>query len=368
MAISFFITGLVLLLYSHDALSAEKQKVYSICQGQSIILDVPGLSRIAVGNEQIADVRVLNETEVLLHGINPGQTSLIIWKDEARESYLVEVMAKPVLDLQEQRSLCNKIHASISELGVNVRFVEDTVVLDGLVKSQEDLDRACAIASLYFDKVKSFLKVHTTKERVSLHVQIIEVSQDSSSKLGISSIDDVVKKGIVKNAEAFLEHLSLVMNEGNAKVLSQPSLVVFEGEKAELLVGGEVPIPVFQGDSISVEWKKYGVSLHITVDVEADGGIIVDLETEVSSLDWNNGIEIGGNSVPAFRVRRETTRVKTYQDNILVLGGLVQTDELEQVEGLPFVSNIPFIGEFFKHRMSTEKQTELIITVMAEVI
>ena len=128
----------MLLLYSHDALSAEKQKVYSICQGQSIILDVLP-SRIAVGNEQIADVRVLNETEVLLHGINPGQTSLLIWKDETRESYLVEVMAKPVLDLQEQRSLCNKIHASISELGVNVRFVEDTVVLDGLVKSQEDL-------------------------------------------------------------------------------------------------------------------------------------------------------------------------------------------------------------------------------------
>jgi len=72
--------------------------------------------------------------------------------------------------------------------------------------------------------------------------------------------------------------------------------------------------------------------MNISAVVEADAGITVDFETEVSSLDWSNSVNVGGNSVPAFRVRRETTRVKTYPGDVLILGGLIQTDELEQIQ------------------------------------
>lgn len=362
------IACLMVLLYTHEVLSFDELKVYSLYQGQSIVIDVPGLERAAIGNDQVADVRVLDGTEILLNAIEAGKTSLIIWRNSVRELYQIEVKENSILNLNEQRILCNKIHASIGEAGVNVRFVEGTIVLEGLVRTEEDSARAHGIASLYTEKVQNFLKVYTIRERIRLQVQIVEVLQDSSSKLGVSSIDSIVKKGILKNSEAFLDSLSMTVEQGNAKVLSQPSLVVFEGETAELLVGGEVPVPILQGDSISVEWKKYGVCMNISAVVEADAGITVDFETEVSSLDWSNSVNVGGNSVPAFRVRRETTRVKTYPGDVLILGGLIQTDELEQIQGLPIISNVPLIGELFKHRLSTEKQTELVILVKAEVI
>lgn len=362
------ITGLMILLYSHEVFSVDELKVFSLYQGESIVIDVPGLQRAAIGSDEIADFRVLNAAEILLNAIKPGKTSLIIWRNDIRELYQVEVKEHVSLDSYDQRVLCNRIHASIGEAGVNVRFVEGTVLLEGIVRTEEDAERAFAIANLYADKVKNFIKVNTTRERIRFQVQIVEILRDASSRLGFSSIDSIVTQGILKNTEAIFDSLSLTVAEGNAKVLSQPSLVVFEEETAELLVGGEVPVPVFQGDSISVEWKKYGVSMNISAVVEADGAITVDFETEVSTLDWSNGVEVGGNKIPAFRVRRETTRVKTYQNDVLVLGGLIQFDELEQVQKLPVIGDIPIIGELFTHRLVTEKQTELVILVKAEVI
>jgi pilus assembly protein CpaC len=362
------ITGLMILLYSHEVFSVDELKVFSLYQGESIVIDVPGLQRAAIGSDEIADFRVLNAAEILLNAIKPGKTSLIIWRNDIRELYQVEVKEHVSLDSYDQRVLCNRIHESIGEAGVNVRFVEGTVLLEGIVRTEEDAERAFAIANLYADKVKNFIKVNTTRERIRFQVQIIEILRDASSRLGFSSIDSIVTQGILKNTEAIFDSLSLTVAEGNAKVLSQPSLVVFEEETAELLVGGEVPVPVFQGDSISVEWKKYGVSMNISAVVEADGAITVDFETEVSTLDWSNGVEVGGNKIPAFRVRRETTRVKTYQNDVLVLGGLIQFDELEQVQKLPVIGDIPIIGELFTHRLVTEKQTELVILVKAEVI
>jgi pilus assembly protein CpaC len=366
--ISSVLVGLMVLLCSHEVLSNGNLEVYSLYVGQSIVIDVPKLQRAAIGNDEIADVRVLDGSEILLNAIKIGKTSLIIWRDGIRELYQVEVKDDRIPSLEQQRILCNRIHASIGEAGVNVRFLEGTVLLEGLVKTTEDSVRAYGIANLYTDRVHNFIKVHAIRERIRLQVQIVEILQDSSSKLGISPIDSIIKKGILKNAEAFLDSLSMTMEQGDAKVLSQPSVVVFEGETAELLVGGEVPVPILQGDSISIEWKKYGVCMNISAIVEADGGITIDFETEVSSLDWGNSVDVGGNRVPAFRVRRETTRVKTYPNDVLILGGLIQTDELEQIQGVPIISSVPVIGELFKNKLTTEKQTELVILVRAEVI
>jgi pilus assembly protein CpaC len=145
--------------------------------------------------------------------------------------------------------------------------------------------------------------------------------------------------------------------------------MVNDGKEAEILVGGEIPIPVIQpgGDeatSMSIEYRPYGVKLLITPTIMTDGKTLdLVIEPEVSSLDWANALDVSGFRIPALRTRRVSTSVGLENGNTLVLGGLLQREEIESVRKIPLLSQIPIIGELFKHREFTEGETELVIFV-----
>jgi pilus assembly protein CpaC len=360
--------SLLFMLCNSSVYAIGEAHVHSLYPGETIVLDVVGLERAAIGDENVADVRVLSDNELMLNGITPGTTSLVTWQFGRREVHRVEVKHQSDLGPSEQRLLCAKIHASIGEPGVTVRFAGASVILEGYVKSQEAMNRAEKIALLYSDYVSNFLTVCETRCRILIEVQVVEMTKDTSLQLGVVPLDSLLKEGVLRNAEAFLKSLSMNIQEGSARVLSQPTLVVLEREDAELLVGGEVPIPVLDGDSTSIEWKEHGIGMTIHPVVDADGGIVVSLDVEVSSIDWVNGITTGGVSIPALRVRREVTRVKTYPHDLLVLGGLLQLNTDVQVRKLPILGYIPLVGGLFTNRDSTEKETELVILVRSRVI
>ena len=168
--------------------------------------------------------------------------------------------------------------------------------------------------------------------------------------------------------------LTALITENKARVLSEPSLLVRDGAEGNMLVGGEIPVPVAQtnngsaGATVSVEYKPYGVRLHVQPTLVDAGTIELTATPEVSDLDYGNGVSFNGLNIPALTVRRATTTLQMRDGETLVIGGLYNNSAQRQVERIPLLSQIPVLGEFFKYRSTRKSEDELLIFLSVEIV
>ncbi len=175
------------------------------------------------------------------------------------------------------------------------------------------------------------------------------------------------------NQWPFGAQVTALESDNRTKVLAQPNLVVNDGEEANMLVGGEIPIPIAQPGSsglstITVEYKPFGVTLKIKPTITADGNILAKVMTEVSTIDFSSGIVVSGLAIPGLKTRRADTLVTVAPGSTLVIGGLYREDETKLITAIPLISRVPILGEFFKRRQTTRTKTELVILITPEVM
>ncbi|HBS61053.1 MAG TPA: hypothetical protein DEA44_17540, partial [Firmicutes bacterium] len=135
---------------------------------------------------------------------------------------------------------------------------------------------------------------------------------------------------------------------------------------------GEIPIPVSnQNGTITVEWKEYGIKLHIAPEVNADGLINSKIQAEVSSLDWssNRQVIIGGNlKIPPLTTRKAESVIALASGQTMAIGGLYASTESRSVTKLPILGDLPILGSLFKSKSFSRDETELIILLTPTVL
>jgi len=146
--------------------------------------------------------------------------------------------------------------------------------------------------------------------------------------------------------------LQLLQQEGLANILAQPKIMALSGQPALFQSGGEIPIRIATGFAADVEFKPFGTIVNFVPRVSEDGDIMLTVTPEVSEPDYGNRVE----GIPTFRTRRASTSAKLRNGETLVLGGLLQSNTLEQVKGVPYLKDIPFLGYAFRR---TEYQTQI---------
>jgi len=124
------------------------------------------------------------------------------------------------------------------------------------------------------------------------------------------------------------------------------------------------PIPVASGlGDISIEYRKFGVGLAFTPTVLDNGVINLKVAPEVSQLDLQNTVDIGGVSVPGLRVRRANTTVELRNAQSFAIAGLLQNESANNRENVPWIGKIPIIGSLFSSTRYQSSETELVIIV-----
>lgn len=161
--------------------------------------------------------------------------------------------------------------------------------------------------------------------------------------------------------------------QNKAKVLSEPNLLVLDGREANMLVGGEIPVPVVQSSaggigSVTITYKEFGVRLKILPTIMDGDKVQLKVMPEVSSLDYANAILFSGFEIPALRTRRAETTVIVKNGQSLVIAGLLQNDTAKVVRKIPLLGDIPIIGELFKSTRFANNETELVIVITPEVV
>jgi pilus assembly protein CpaC len=120
--------------------------------------------------------------------------------------------------------------------------------------------------------------------------------------------------------------------------------------------------------AITIVWKEYGVRLNFKPTIIDEDHIRLELEPEVSTIDFTNGVRFNGFVVPALRTRRAKTGVELRDGQSFALAGLLDNSETKTFSRIPIVSEIPIIGNLFKSKSFEKKETELMFMVTAHMV
>jgi pilus assembly protein CpaC len=167
--------------------------------------------------------------------------------------------------------------------------------------------------------------------------------------------------------------LDIAKQNGLAKILAEPTLTALTGQEAQFLSGGSFPIPVGDNDGISVEFKDFGVKLLFVPVILDNGRINLKLNVSVSELLPTNTLIVSPNTtsgqanslfaIPALSERRALTTVELSDGQTIGIAGLINETMRESIEKLPWLGDIPILGQLFRSQAFQKGETELVILV-----
>ncbi|RWT88470.1 Pullulanase secretion envelope pulD [Raoultella ornithinolytica] len=142
-------------------------------------------------------------------------------------------------------------------------------------------------------------------------------------------------------------------------MLAQPNLTVLSGESASFLVGGEIPIMVKDQDSVTVQYKEYGIRLNITAKVEKRQKIRLFVSNELSSV--TGSYAYNDYQIPTMRTRRSSSTIELADGDSFVIGGLLSEADKESLTKVPFIGDIPVLGALARSSMTERSKSELVV-------
>ena len=383
----------------------------SVAVGKTVLVDTAlPIKRVALGLGEIAEVHATSPTEVMISGKAPGETSLIIWDAKGgRQFFNVTVRQSSAISDDNLEGIRRELRLELPGQPIKLTVENGTIFMRGTVKNLTANDRAMKIVSTG-GKVINLLDVEVppSQPQILLKVRFESVDRTKEMQFGInlfsSGFGNVIS-GVTTgqfspptitlpaagqaasvdltnslNIFAFLPGLNLGATlsalEGNqiAQVLAQPNIVAANGKQASFLAGGEFPFPSVQGSgnggvgAVTIQFKEYGVRLNFIPTVTPRGTIRLQVAPEVSTLDFSNGIEIGGFDVPGLDTRRVETEVELAEGQSFAIGGLLNNTDNETYQKIPFLGDIPILGKFFQSMQKTKVNTELIVIVTPEIV
>lgn len=166
--------------------------------------------------------------------------------------------------------------------------------------------------------------------------------------------------------------LNAVKSDTDSNILSTPSVMTLDNQKASILVGQEVPITTgealsqnFDNQFRTVQRENVGVQLEVRPQINSGGTIKLFLRQEVSSIAG----PVSNSSADLIINKREIETTVTVDDrDILVLGGLLDDNERKTIERIPLLSDIPGLGELFKSRSKSRTKTNLMVFIRPTIL
>lgn len=161
--------------------------------------------------------------------------------------------------------------------------------------------------------------------------------------------------------------LSALQSESKAEVISNPKLLTMNNKTAYIEQGTEIPyLESSENGVATVKFRKAVLSLEVTPQITSNNKIILDLL--VTQDRPGQIVKTGTGEAIAIDTQRINTQVIVSDDETIVLGGIFQRTNINSVDKVPLLADIPLIGELFKRRSESEMKRELLIFVTPKII
>lgn len=270
-----------------------------------------------------------------------------------------------------------------------------------------------------YEQIKNFLQEQDKPQKqVSLEAKVTAIQKDAAKDLGVSwewsklpqspeheitydtvkhtvinedgskeeitdylPVDEVTRKwnddenipGVIRFGKGvdgypyefyYAAKIDALISDGKANILARPNITTIQGKEAVINIGSEVPVPTVSTTNstttTSIKYREAGIILKCTPRVNEDGIITVKVHTEVSSPMYVEDMK-----AYRFQKRSADTIVRLKDGQTMVIGGLIGSDEAKQMSKIPFLGDIPILGNLFKHIQKSKSDTEIMIFLTA---
>lgn len=352
--------------------------------------------RVAVARNEVVSATTLDNGELLLIPQEAGRTELTVWtKGERRHSFHVNVVSK---NMNRELGRLRSIFREFSE--VSFRSEGETILAEGRLREDDFAIFNSKIQS--YENVLSLVrpKLVDIEDMIDIEVRVLEMTSGFARELGVqwnTSIDGP-SIGYIQNfrtnpyfvlhsednqlaedvfgdddsplglstasqffagiATSLTSRINLLQEDGDAKMLAEPFLSTQSGESASFQSGGSYPIPYTTGTGdAGVFMQDYGIILDIEPVSDEEGNIRTKISAEFSSID--NSVVVDG--IPGIQTRNTESVVNLKSGETIVISGLLQTEDSTNFTKVPYLGDIPILGELFKSKNFNQGRTELVI-------
>ena len=235
--------------------------------------------------------------------------------------------------------------------------------------------------------------------QIMIEAKLIEISPQSDEKLGIDwskTINAQIFREVLlpsgtpqrQSAEVpltggsisygtltFDEYgavIDFLNSHTNSKLVSNPRILATDNQEAKISVGTTFPIPQInrgvggQGDIVTFEYRDVNIALRVTPHVSDNGTVTLFVNPEVEEVIGQVGA--GENSAPITSKRTVETVVNLRNNETMVIGGLIRENTIDITSKVWLLGDIPLIGNLFRHKNKTKKQTDLLIFITPRLV
>ena len=388
------ITATVLVSSAHGqetsykaSFAANKEAIpVNVLVGQSRVInfDRP-IGRFSVSNPEIAEAVLVAPDQVLVNGKAFGQVNFIAWEQSGGKFLVFDVFVRANLSLID-----SQIRALFPKDDIRLSQANGSVVISGSVADPQTAGQVqSVIEAAGFKTVNMLQSPVKNVAQVQLQVRVAEVSRTKLRELGsswastnggtsvsatnsLASLFETANLFVSNTAIGSAAQIRALQTSGAIRALAEPNVIAMNGQQASFLAGGEFPIPVVQSDGsktvVTVVFKEYGVRLNFKPTIIDEDHIRLELEPEVSTIDFQNGVKFQGYLIPALKTRRAKTGIELRDGQSFALAGLLDNSESRTLSKVPGLGDIPVIGALFKSKSFEKKETELVFFCTTHII
>lgn len=186
----------------------------------------------------------------------------------------------------------------------------------------------------------------------------------AAGAIGSSSAATLALSLFSASANRFLNlELSALESDGKGKIVSSPRVITADQIKAVIEQGEEIPYQVAtSAGATSIQFKKASLKLEVTPQITPEGNVILNVDVNKDSRGTDT---LAG---PAINTKHVQTQVLVENGGTVVLGGIFTQEERDAVNKVPFLGDVPFLGNLFKNKVRYNNRTELLIFITPKVV
>lgn len=379
-----------------------------INKGEMVKLSAPAAS-VVVSDPATADVQVVSPTLLFVHGKKVGDTS--VYAVDANDNQIYSATVSVTHNLTKFKNAMKTVAPGSD---IHIRTVDGGIMLDGFAKSQQEAENVRSLASAFIgenEKIVNMIQA-AGSDQVALKVKIVEMQRNDLKRFGINlqtvltpggmvlqllqgsdveidtngvlngTLTEVDRTGLLDRSGStgtqiltrfdngkITNVIDAMENNGLVTTLAEPTLTTTSGKTANFLAGGEFPIVIRGNDGeVTVEYKPFGVGLNFSPTVLSRDRISIDVAPEVSSISFDNPIEVDGIRNPIILTRKAQSTVELGSGDTFMLAGLLRNDSANSVNKFPGLGDLPILGALFRSNSYQNNQTELVILVTPYIV
>jgi pilus assembly protein CpaC len=394
--------------------AAGSAEVLHILVGHSAIIRTEGrLKRVLIGNPVVLTTITSSPNEIIATAAAAGSSSLVL-RYTNDESKIIEVFADVDVSM-----LRDAVARAFPGQDIHVEGEEARVLLSGTASNQAVSDQLAKMAAPFAKDVVNSVQLgrSTRAKQIMLKVKFAEVDRRKLEQYGFNlfstgatntigavgtqqfggtslgngarlegaigapttgytsnfALNDLLNIFIFRPDLNLGATIKALQDKNILQILAEPNLLAVSGEPAKFLAGGELPYPIVQAgvggqNTVTIQFKPFGVKLDFTGTVEADDVVRLKVAPEVSAVDYANAINLQGTVLPAISTRRAETVVDLRNGQSFGIAGLLDQRTTAQLSKVPGIGDIPILGVLFRSKGVDRSNTELLVIVTPTIV